>query len=103
MPEKGFVLRFAEGLGLGAWCRFSGAKLRNVFVWGAGHDTSAAVTDGGDALVWGMGTNYQLARGENENDANVPYKVKREKIGNGVAKVLQVAFGGQHTLLLAKP
>lgn len=40
----------------------------------------------------------------NDDDAELPFKVKREKFtgGSAVNKILHIAMGGQHTLLLVE-
>lgn len=61
------------------------------------------MTTGGDAFVFGIGHNRQLAR-VSEDDAELPWKVKKDKFATeaGVSRILQVSMGGQHTLLLAQ-
>ena len=63
----------------------------------AGADTSGIVSAEGSAYAFGMGSNYQLANGK-DKDAQVPGKIAKEVAD----KVLGMAFGGQHTLLLVK-
>ena len=60
----------------------------------------AAVRDGTAAYAWGMGTNYQLAGGNGEDDAVVPTKMKGKQLEGKT--VLSVSSGGQHTALLVQ-
>ena len=55
------------------------------------------MTAEGSAYAFGMGSNFQLANGT-DKDARVPRKIAKEVAD----KVLGMAFGGQHTLLLVK-
>ncbi|XP_012260789.1 regulator of chromosome condensation [Athalia rosae] len=65
-----------------------------------GSAQSFAVTDAGDLYAWGMGSNGQLGTGD-EEDAEVPTLVVGKQLKE--KKVLRVAGGGQHTLILAVP
>lgn len=67
----------------------------------AGHDTSAIVTEDGEAFMWGLGTNYQLGKAGDSDDP-LPKKLRLDRIEGGPKRVLQVSFGGQHTLLLMR-
>lgn len=51
----------------------------------------------GRAFAWGMGTNYQLGTGE-EDDVWSPVEMKGKQLEN--RRVLAVSSGGQHTVLL---
>lgn len=65
-----------------------------------GQDTSGVVTANGDAYLWGMGSTYQLGK-RNDEDELVPKKLNIQR--TSIKRVLQVSFGGQHTLILAQP
>ena len=67
----------------------------------AGHDTSALVDNEGQAFFWGMGTNFQLGKAS-DRDERLPGRFKMESLGGKYQRVVQVSFGGQHTLLLAE-
>jgi len=64
-----------------------------------GTAVSYAVTEKGECLAWGMGTNGQLGTGE-EDDVYEPTKMKGKQLEG--KKVLVVSSGGQHTVLIAK-
>ncbi|XP_069479046.1 regulator of chromosome condensation isoform X2 [Ambystoma mexicanum] len=64
-----------------------------------GASVSYAVTTDGRVFSWGMGTNYQLGTGE-EDDAWSPVEVVGKQLENRL--VLSVSSGGQHTVLLVK-
>lgn len=53
----------------------------------------------GRAFAWGMGTNYQLGTGE-EDDVWSPVQMTGKQLENRL--VLAVSSGGQHTVLLVK-
>ncbi|XP_060061692.1 regulator of chromosome condensation isoform X5 [Erinaceus europaeus] len=53
----------------------------------------------GRVFAWGMGTNYQLGTGQ-EEDAWSPVEMTGKQLENRV--VLSVSSGGQHTVLLVK-
>lgn len=53
----------------------------------------------GRVFAWGMGTNYQLGTGQDE-DAWSPVEMTGKQLENRV--VLTVSSGGQHTVLLVK-
>ncbi|XP_069959972.1 regulator of chromosome condensation-like isoform X1 [Cherax quadricarinatus] len=74
-----------------------GQKAINV---SAGECVSLVVMESGDVYGFGMGTNNQLAQG-NEEDQLVPVKLT----GNQLAqrRVVAAAAGGQHTIILAVP
>ncbi|XP_054716060.1 regulator of chromosome condensation-like [Uloborus diversus] len=65
-----------------------------------GNCVSFAVTEQGYVFSWGLGDNYQLGHGDDE-DRHVPKQIE----GNFAKswKVLKVAGGGMHTLILACP
>ena len=69
---------------------------------GAGMNVSGCCTEDGSLWLWGSNVNYQLAKGEVEEDAIVPEKMKRTKTF-GYRPVHDVSFGGQHAALLAGP
>ncbi|KAJ7985659.1 hypothetical protein DPEC_G00354350 [Dallia pectoralis] len=64
-----------------------------------GASVSFAVTKQGSVYAWGMGTNLQLGTGE-EDDQWSPVKMTGKQLEK--RKVLMVASGGQHTVLLVK-
>jgi len=64
-----------------------------------GTAVSYAVTEKGECLAWGMGTNGQLGTGE-EEDVYEPTKMKGKQLEG--KKVLVVSSGGQHTVMIAK-
>ena len=88
----------------------------------AGTAVSYAVTEDGDCLAWGMGTNGQLGTGEevsialhcivitfivfhgntflSQEDVYEPVKMKGKQLQG--KKVLVVSSGGQHTVMIAK-
>lgn len=53
----------------------------------------------GRVFAWGMGTNYQLGTGQ-EDDAWSPVEMTGKQLEN--REVLTVSSGGQHTVLLVK-
>lgn len=53
----------------------------------------------GEAYGWGMGTNYQLGNG-NEDDVYEPQLVTGKQIIG--YKIIKVSSGGQHTVFLAQ-
>ena len=55
--------------------------------------------DGG-LWLWGSNVNYQLAKGEVDDDSLVPEKLKRTKVF-GFRNIHALTFGGQHAALLA--
>ncbi|XP_053124257.1 regulator of chromosome condensation isoform X1 [Hemicordylus capensis] len=64
-----------------------------------GERVGYAVTEDGCAFAWGMGSNLQLATGE-EDDAWSPVQMSGQQLQNRT--VLSVKGGGQHTVLLVK-
>nr|XP_033812255.1 regulator of chromosome condensation isoform X2 [Geotrypetes seraphini]XP_033812256.1 regulator of chromosome condensation isoform X2 [Geotrypetes seraphini]XP_033812259.1 regulator of chromosome condensation isoform X2 [Geotrypetes seraphini]XP_033812260.1 regulator of chromosome condensation isoform X2 [Geotrypetes seraphini]XP_033812261.1 regulator of chromosome condensation isoform X2 [Geotrypetes seraphini] len=64
-----------------------------------GASVSYAVSKDGRVYAWGMGTNYQLGNGE-EEDLWSPVEMSGKQLENRV--VLSVSSGGQHTVLLVK-
>lgn len=72
----------------------SDKKIINV---ASGSSTSFAVSADGILYGWGMGTNGQLALGEDE-DFYEPTQVKGKQIND--RKVIRVSSGGQHTVIL---
>ncbi|XP_019368066.1 PREDICTED: regulator of chromosome condensation [Gavialis gangeticus] len=64
-----------------------------------GASVGYAVTKDGRAFAWGMGTNYQLGTGEDE-DLWSPVEMTGKQLESRV--VLSVSSGGQHTVLLVK-
>lgn len=66
----------------------------------AGTNVSAAVTRGGNAYFWGSNVNYQMAKGADDDDNELPTRMRRHK-AFGQRRVLAVAFGGQHGAILA--
>lgn len=53
----------------------------------------------GRVFAWGMGTNYQLGTGQ-DDDAWSPVEMTGKQLENRA--VLTVSSGGQHTVLLVK-
>ncbi|XP_029475514.1 regulator of chromosome condensation isoform X2 [Rhinatrema bivittatum] len=64
-----------------------------------GASVSYAVSKDGRIYAWGMGTNYQLGNGE-EEDLWSPREMSGKQLEKRV--VLSVSSGGQHTVLLVK-
>ncbi|XP_063091962.1 regulator of chromosome condensation isoform X1 [Cavia porcellus] len=64
-----------------------------------GASVGYAVTKDGRVFAWGMGTNYQLGTGQ-DDDAWSPVEMTGKQLENRV--VLSVSSGGQHTVLLVK-
>ncbi|KAL6053277.1 hypothetical protein STEG23_009372, partial [Scotinomys teguina] len=64
-----------------------------------GASVGYAVSKDGRVFAWGMGTNYQLGTGQDE-DAWNPVEMTGKQLENRV--VLTVSSGGQHTVLLVK-
>ncbi|XP_015264654.1 PREDICTED: regulator of chromosome condensation isoform X2 [Gekko japonicus] len=64
-----------------------------------GERVGYAVTEDGRAFAWGMGSNLQLATGD-EDDAWSPVQMSGQQLENRT--VLTVTGGGQHTVLLVK-
>ena len=60
----------------------------------------ATTKDGTAAYSWGMGTNYQLASGNGEDDVMSPTQMKGKQLEGKT--VLSVSSGGQHTALLVQ-
>ncbi|XP_040835640.1 regulator of chromosome condensation isoform X1 [Ochotona curzoniae] len=75
------------------------SKLPAVTSVACGASVGYAVTKDGRVFAWGMGTNYQLGTGEDE-DAWSPVEMTGKQLENRV--VLSVSSGGQHTVLLVK-
>ncbi|KAH9523591.1 Regulator of chromosome condensation [Bulinus truncatus] len=73
-------------------------KLKVVSV-AAGGCVSLAVADNGDLYSWGMGSNYQLGHG-NDDDQLLPTKVVGKQLESRAA--IMSSSGGQHTVVLAK-
>uniref|UniRef100_A0A7S0WHD4 RCC1-like domain-containing protein n=1 Tax=Chlamydomonas leiostraca TaxID=1034604 RepID=A0A7S0WHD4_9CHLO len=68
----------------------------------AGSNVSGCVTGDGNLWLWGSNVNYQLAKGEDEEDNHVPEKFRRPK-SFGWRKISALSLGGQHGALLAGP
>jgi regulator of chromosome condensation len=66
----------------------------------AGTNVSAAVTRSGNLYLWGSNVNYQMAKGADDEDNDLPTRMRRHK-AFGQRRVLAAAFGGQHGVLLA--
>ncbi|XP_048671953.1 regulator of chromosome condensation isoform X4 [Marmota marmota marmota] len=71
-----------------SWVCFSGGQHHTV-----------CLDSEGRVFAWGMGTNYQLGTGQDE-DAWSPVEMTGKQLENRV--VLSVSGGGQHTVLLVK-
>ena len=76
-----------------------GSRVKSI---AAGMNVSGCCTEDGSLWLWGSNVNYQLAKGEVEEDSIVPEKMKRTKTF-GFRPVRDVSFGGQHAALLAGP
>ena len=63
-------------------------------------NVSGCCSTNGGLWLWGSNVNYQLAKGEVEDDAQVPEKLRRTKTF-GFRSVYSLSFGGQHAALLA--
>ncbi|XP_054026823.1 regulator of chromosome condensation [Dryobates pubescens] len=90
------------GLGAGAQERSSPtaiAELPSVASVACGASVGYAVSTDGRAFAWGMGTNYQLGTGE-EEDVWSPVEMTGKQLEN--RWVLAVSSGGQHTVLLVR-
>lgn len=66
----------------------------------SGNCVSFAIDSEGVLYGWGMGNGYQLGNGK-EDDILEPMKIEGKQLNNYT--VLQVASGGQHSVILAKP
>uniref|UniRef100_A0A2I2ZC59 RCC1-like domain-containing protein n=1 Tax=Gorilla gorilla gorilla TaxID=9595 RepID=A0A2I2ZC59_GORGO len=75
------------------------SRLPAVSSVACGASVGYAVTKDGRVFAWGMGTNYQLGTGQDE-DAWSPVEMTGKQLENRV--VLSVSSGGQHTVLLVK-
>ncbi|XP_057558494.1 regulator of chromosome condensation isoform X8 [Hippopotamus amphibius kiboko] len=75
------------------------SRLPAVSSVACGASVGYAVTKDGCVFAWGMGTNYQLGTGQ-EEDAWSPVEMTGKQLENRV--VLSVSSGGQHTVLLVK-
>ncbi|XP_031320359.1 regulator of chromosome condensation isoform X6 [Camelus dromedarius] len=75
------------------------SRLPPVSSVACGASVGYAVTKDGRVFAWGMGTNYQLGTGQ-EEDAWSPVEMTGKQLENRV--VLSVSSGGQHTVLLVK-
>ncbi|KAB0400171.1 hypothetical protein E2I00_011254, partial [Balaenoptera physalus] len=75
------------------------SRLPAVSSVACGASVGYAVTKDGRVFAWGMGTNYQLGTGQ-EEDAWSPVEMTGKQLENRV--VLSVSSGGQHTVLLVK-
>uniref|UniRef100_A0A2K6DS06 Regulator of chromosome condensation n=1 Tax=Macaca nemestrina TaxID=9545 RepID=A0A2K6DS06_MACNE len=75
------------------------SRLPAVSSVACGASVGYAVTKDGCVFAWGMGTNYQLGTGQDE-DAWSPVEMRGKQLENHV--VLSVSSGGQHTVLLVK-
>ncbi|XP_026558281.1 regulator of chromosome condensation [Pseudonaja textilis] len=64
-----------------------------------GERVGYAVTEDGRAFAWGMGSNLQLATGD-EEDVWSPVQMSGQQLES--RRVLSVTAGGQHTVLLVK-
>ncbi|XP_007491506.1 regulator of chromosome condensation isoform X1 [Monodelphis domestica] len=90
------------GLGVGVEEKSSPTLIQKMPVISSvacGASVGYAVAKDGRAFAWGMGTNYQLATGEDE-DAWSPVVMAGKQLENRV--VLSVSSGGQHTVLLVR-
>ncbi|NXH19769.1 RCC1 protein, partial [Bucco capensis] len=74
-------------------------ELPNITSVACGASVSYAVSSDGRAFAWGMGTNYQLGTGE-EEDVWSPVEMTGKQLEKRA--VLAVSSGGQHTVLLVR-
>ncbi|NXJ71359.1 RCC1 protein, partial [Rostratula benghalensis] len=105
-PGKAYSLGRAEygRLGLGAGAEEKSTPtiipdLPSISSVACGASVGYAVSSDGRAFAWGMGTNYQLGTGE-EDDVWSPVEMTGKQLEN--RSVLAVSSGGQHTVLLVK-
>ncbi|KAK1340299.1 hypothetical protein QTO34_018866 [Cnephaeus nilssonii] len=75
------------------------SRLPTVSSVACGASVGYAVTKDGRVFAWGMGTNYQLGTGQ-EEDAWIPVEMTGKQLENRL--VLSVSSGGQHTVLLVR-
>ncbi|XP_036300730.1 regulator of chromosome condensation isoform X3 [Pipistrellus kuhlii] len=75
------------------------SRLPSVSSVACGASVGYAVTKDGRVFAWGMGTNYQLGTGQ-EEDAWIPVEMTGKQLENRL--VLSVSSGGQHTVLLVR-
>ncbi|NXD98754.1 RCC1 protein, partial [Chaetorhynchus papuensis] len=101
---KAYSLGRAEygrlGLGTGAEEKSTPTvipELPSITSVACGASVGYAVSTDGRAFAWGMGTNYQLGTGE-EDDVWSPVEMTGKQLEN--RRVLAVSSGGQHTVLL---
>ncbi|XP_066191292.1 regulator of chromosome condensation isoform X3 [Sylvia atricapilla] len=101
---KAYSLGRAEygrlGLGTGAEEKSTPTvipELPSITSVACGASVGYAVSRDGRAFAWGMGTNYQLGTGE-EDDVWSPVEMTGKQLEN--RRVLAVSSGGQHTVLL---
>uniref|UniRef100_A0A674HFI8 Regulator of chromosome condensation 1 n=1 Tax=Taeniopygia guttata TaxID=59729 RepID=A0A674HFI8_TAEGU len=101
---KAYSLGRAEygrlGLGTGAEEKSTPTvipELPRIISVACGASVGYAVSSDGRAFAWGMGTNYQLGTGE-EDDVWSPVEMTGKQLEN--RQVLAVSSGGQHTVLL---
>ncbi|XP_041319144.1 regulator of chromosome condensation isoform X2 [Pyrgilauda ruficollis] len=101
---KAYSLGRAEygrlGLGTGAEEKSTPTvipELPSIISVACGASVGYAVSSDGRAFAWGMGTNYQLGTGE-EDDVWSPVEMTGKQLEN--RRVLAVSSGGQHTVLL---
>ncbi|XP_027720536.1 regulator of chromosome condensation isoform X2 [Vombatus ursinus] len=90
------------GLGAGAEEKSSPTlipKLPPASSVACGASVGYAVAKDGRAFAWGMGTNFQLGTGE-DDDVWSPVVMAGKQLENRV--VLSVSSGGQHTVLLVR-
>uniref|UniRef100_A0A8D0GZU0 Regulator of chromosome condensation 1 n=1 Tax=Sphenodon punctatus TaxID=8508 RepID=A0A8D0GZU0_SPHPU len=73
--------------------------LPRIALVACGEFVGYAVTEDGQAFAWGMGSNLQLATGD-EDDAWSPVQMAGQQLENRL--ILSVSSGGQHTVLLVK-
>ncbi|NWY95659.1 RCC1 protein, partial [Loxia curvirostra] len=101
---KAYSLGRAEygrlGLGAGAEEKSTPTvipELPSIVSVACGASVGYAVSSDGRVFAWGMGTNYQLGTGE-EDDVWSPVEMTGKQLEN--RRVLAVSSGGQHTVLL---
>lgn len=80
-----------------------GLEGQEVVSMACGYNVSACTTSDGSLFLWGSQVNYQLAKGqEDDDDCHLPERFRRTKTF-GFRRIHHVSIGGQHAALLAGP